>query len=213
MNIIFEGVNGSGKTTIVKGFLADLKLHQIDYKYVSDLVYDTPLKPVLEMMFQESVFLEMDSSFKTSLFESLVLAANHHYIQEQLRNSNVLNIYDRDFISVLAYQKDIIKKEYNDWEKFYKPFKDILLFNLKEVDLLTYVSIPTEENIRRTEMRDSRKFSLSEIEMLHLLKKNMEEEIKVISIERNIPLLYLDGMCAVDENVNKINETIKTLKR
>lgn len=212
MNILFEGVNGSGKTTVIDAFRNDLDEKNLKYEYISDLMYETPLTPVLKNMFKSGVFLNMKENFKTSLFESLVLAANHHYIQEQLRNSELINIYDRDFISVLAYQKDIIKNEYSNWEKFYESFRNIMLFELKNVDLLTYISIPTEENIRRTENRDNRKFSQQEIELLFKLKENMEEEIKIFHELNGTELLYLDGREDPRVNVEKINNKVLTLR-
>lgn len=211
MNIIFEGVNGSGKTTVIDAFRNDLNEKNMKYEYVSDFVYETPLTPVLEYMFKSGVFLNMKENFKTSLFESLVLAANHHYIQEKLRNSDIINIYDRDFISVLAYQKDIIKNEYSNWKEFYELFRNIMLFELKNVDLLTYISIPTEENIRRTENRDNRKFSQQEIELLFKLKENMEEEIKIFHELSGTEILYLDGREDSKVNVEKINSKVLTL--
>lgn len=211
MNIIFEGVNGSGKTTVIDVFRNDLNEKNMKYEYVSDLVYETPLTPVLEYMFKSGVFLNMKKNFKTSLFESLVLAANHHYIQEKLRNSDIINIYDRDFISVLAYQKDIIKNEYSNWKEFYESFRNIMLFELKNVDLLTYISIPTEENIRRIENRDNRKFSQQEIELLFKLKENMEEEIKIFHELSGTEILYLDGREDSKVNVEKINSKVLTL--
>lgn len=211
MNIIFEGVNGSGKTTVIDAYRNDLNEKNMKYEYVSDLVYETPLTPVLEYMFKSGVFLNMKENFKTSLFESLVLAANHHYIQEKLRNSDIINIYDRDFISVLAYQKDIIKNEYSNWKEFYESFRNIMLFELKNVDLLTYISIPTEENIRRTENRDNRKFSQQEIELLFKLKENMEEEIKIFHELSGTEILYLDGREDSKVNVEKINSKVLTL--
>ena len=211
MNIIFEGVNGSGKTTLIDAFRNNLDEKNLKYEYISDLVYETPLTPVLEYMFNSGVFLNMKENFKTSLFESLVLAANHHYIQEKLRNSDLINIYDRDFISVLAYQKDIIKNEYSNWKNFYESFRNIMLFELKNVDLLTYISIPTEENIRRTENRDNRKFSQQEIELLFKLKENMEEEIKIFHELSGTEILYLDGREDPRINVEKINSKVLTL--
>jgi len=213
MNIIFEGINGSGKTTVIKEFLKFLDLSNIDYTYISDLTYETPLKSVLMSMFEDSVFLETTALFKTSLYESLVLAANHHYIQEQLRDSKKFNVYDRDFISVLAYQKDIIKKDYSDWEKFYKPFRDIMLYQLKDVDYLIYVSIDIEENIRRTELRDGRMFSREEINLLYKLKENMEIEIKEIYEEKNIKVIYIDGAKDPKENEREISEKVLKLRR
>lgn len=153
----------------------------------------------------------MKENFKTSLFESLVLAANHHYIQERLRDSKLINIYDRDFISVLAYQKDIIKNEYVKWKEFYESFRNIMLFELKNVDLLTYVSIPIEENIKRTENRDNRKFSQKEIELLFKLKENMEEEIKAFHYLSGTDILYLDGREDPKVNVEKISNKILML--
>ena len=103
MNIIFEGVNGSGKTTVIDAFKKDLDDKEKKYEYVSDLVYETPLTPVLEYMFESGVFLNMKENFKTSLFESLVLAANHHYIQEQEQVHQAYNL--SSLILILRFQK------------------------------------------------------------------------------------------------------------
>lgn len=203
MNILFEGVNGSGKTTIINTLIEELEKREVDYSCISDLETNTPLNPVLKQMFSDSVFLEMNKGFKTSLFESLVLAADHHYIQEMHRADKGITIYDRDFISVLAYQKDIIKNDYEDWEEFFDAYRTIMTFNLKNIDLLCYVSIPSEENIARTEKRDGRSFSEEEKEMLESLKKNMEEEIVNYTQRTNTPLLVLDGR--KDPRVNALN--------
>lgn len=209
MNIVFEGINGSGKTTLIKEMIKDLDTNNIPHTYVSDLKYDTPLKPVLEKMVADSVFAELKQEFKTSIFESLVFAANHHYIQEQLRNVKDLVIYDRDYISVLGYQKGIVQKEYVNWEIFYKAFREIMLFELKKTDLLVYVSVPTEENIRRTEIRDNRKCTMGEIKMFDELKKNVEEEIYIAEKELMIPTMYLSGTDKPQDNVEKIKRKIK----
>lgn len=210
MNLVLEGINGSGKTTIINEMRSDLDKRNIGYTYVSDLKYDTPLKPVLEMMVKDSVFAELKKEFKTSIFESLVFAANHHYIQEQLRNEKGLVLYDRDYISILGYQKDIIKKEYADvdWEKFYNAFREVVLFQLKQTDLLVYVSVPTEENIRRTEQRDKRICSSEERAMFEALKNNMENEVYVAEHELAIPTIYLDGREDPKKNVDAIKTKV-----
>nr|MBP3258766.1 deoxynucleoside kinase [Bacilli bacterium] len=213
MNLVLEGINGSGKTTIINEMRKDLDDRSINYTYVSDLKYDTPLKPVLEMMVKDSVFAELKKGFKTSIFESLVFAANHHYIQEQLRNEKGLVIYDRDYISILGYQKDIIKNEYIDvnWEKFYEAFREVVLFQLKKTDLLVYVSVPTEENIRRTELRDNRVCTKEEKEMFEKLKNNVEAEVHIAEKELLIPTIYLDGRSNPKENIEVIKEKVKSL--
>lgn len=209
MNIVFEGINGSGKTTLINELRQDLNQNNIPYTYVSDLKFDTPLKPVLEMMVKDSVFAELKRDFKTSIFESLVFAANHHYIQELLRHEQECVIYDRDYISVLGYQKGIIQKEYINWEVFYKAFREIMLYELKKTDLLIYVSVPTEENIARTERRDNRICTPEERQMFDELKNNVEEEIYIAEHKFNIPTMYLDGRTAPQENVAKIKKLLR----
>ena len=210
MNIVFEGV--SGKTTIINHLRNLLDEKRVEYDYISDLATNTPLSPVLQQMFSESTFLEMDAFFRTSLYESLVLAADHHYIQEKYRDRTGLVLFDRDFISVLSYQKDIIRKDYpSDWEEFYDAFRTIMLFCLKKVDLLCYVSIPVEENILRTEQRDGRLFSDGEKELLVSLKDNMEREISLFCSGTGTPLLLLDGSVSPDINGQLVLDRIGTL--
>lgn len=212
MNIVFEGVNGSGKTTAINGLIKFLNKKGVKYNYISDLETDTPLNSVLQKMFSDSVFLELNQEFKTSLFESLVLAADHHYIQEMHRKDKGIIIYDRDFISVLAYQKDIIKKEYEDWENFFNPFREIMTYQLKNIDLLCYVSVPIEENIRRTEVRDNRKFSEEEKQIIINLKNNMEEEIENFCRKTNTPCLSIDGRAPAEDITRQILNGIKEVK-
>lgn len=207
MNLVFEGVNGSGKTTVIEALKRNLDIKGKEYVHISDLTYETPLTSVLDYMFQKGVFLTLKENYKTSLFESLILAANHHYIQEQLRDSNCINIYDRDYISILASQKAIIQKEYDRWEEFYSLFKQVLLFELKKIDLLVYVSIPVEENIRRTEQRDGRKFSSEEIELLYKIRNYMEEEIALLS-NTETDVICLNGLERPENNINIINNKI-----
>jgi thymidylate kinase len=179
-----------------------LRKKDINFEYIADLEIDTPLKPILQMMLSKDIFLQMSKTFKTSLFESLTLAANHHYIQEMHRKNQGLTIYDRDFFSILSYQKDIIKKEYQDWEEFFTPFKQIIIYQLKDIDLLCYVKIPTQQNIQRTEKRDKRKFSKEHIVMLNKFKKNLESELTDYKKQTKVPFLTLDGSLPPTENVD-----------
>lgn len=212
MNILFEGVNGSGKTTVINQLRQKFKENGIAHHYIADLETNTPLSPVLRQLFSDNAFLEMKATFKTSLFESLVLAADHHYIQEKFKNKTGLLLYDRDFISVLSYQKDIIKKDYpDDWEFFYTAFRTIMLFQLKKIDLLCYISIPLNDNICRTEERDNRKFSDAEKAFLGSLKYNMEQEIHIYCDKTQTPLLLLDGRISPDNNCQHIWDKLKEL--
>lgn len=212
MNIVFEGINGSGKSTLINELKLLLEEKQINYDYIADLEVETPLKPVLQMMLKDDIFLQMSRKFKTSLFESLILAANHHYIQEMNRKKKGLTIYDRDFFSILSYQKDIIKKEYQDWDTFFTPFKQIITYQLKDIDLLCYVKISTQQNIQRTEKRDNRKFSKENIVMLNKFKKNLEDELFNYEKQTNTPFLTLDGSLPPTKNLDILMTKIFRIK-
>lgn len=210
MNIIFEGISGCGKTTTIDSLCELLDKKGILYEKIGDLQYDTPLKENLIEMVTRSPFMDQNGNFKTSLYESLLLAANHHYIQEKLRDSKKLCIYDRDFISVLAYQKEILKKDYENWEKIYQIYRDLILFNLKSVDYIVYMMLPFEEALRRTEIRDNRKFSAEDIEKLKIMRENMEFELSLIDNGNNI--IYLDGMDSIKDNVRKLAKKLAVRK-
>ena len=207
MNIVFEGISGVGKTTLIEKTNSILNDNLI---IIRDLEYETPIKSVLLKMVQQSPFMKENENFKTSIYESLLLAANHHYVQEKLRECDKICLYDRDFLSVLVYQKFLIQKEYSNWEEIYDIYKKIILINLKKVDLLVYVDAPLDVSVERTEKRDNRKFSNEDIELLKLFKN--EYELLLRDLESNMNILRLNGLENVDDNVQKLVRNIRTIE-
>ena len=209
MNIIFEGVNGAGKSTIIKELVKIMEKNNMDVKYVDDLDISTPTFPALAEMFKNSPFLEMKKEFNTSLVESLILAADYHYLKDMLKDLTGYKIYDRDFFTTLVYQSYFLEKYYNDLE-LVKLFKNILLYDPKKLDLIIYVDISFEESLKRTESRDNRTFTDEEKDILKYFISKLKEEVKNYSVEKNIPLLIINGQDNTVENAelvyNKIRE-------
>jgi len=209
MNIIFEGVNGAGKSTIIKELVKIMKKNNMDVKYVDDLDISTPTFPALAEMFKNSPFLEMKKEFNTSLVESLILAADYHYLKDMLKDLTGYKIYDRDFFTTLVYQSYFLEKYYNDLE-LVKLFKNILLYDPKKIDLIIYVDISFEESLKRTESRDNRTFTDEEKDILKYFISKLKEEVKNYSVEKNVPLLIINGQDNTVENAelvyNKIRE-------
>lgn len=203
MNVIFEGISGAGKSTIYNKVCNKLDYLNIDYEAIGDLQYETPIKKVLLDLVEESPVMKESRNFKTSLYESLLLAANHHYVQEKLRNSNKICLYDRDYISLLAYQKEILKSEYQNYEEIYELHKKIVLFDLKKIDYIFYVDTPFEICIERAEKRDERKYSEYDIKMLKQIKQNFIEELK-----DNQNVIMLNGNEDVNKNSDKVLQMI-----
>ena len=209
MNIIFEGVNGAGKSTIIKELVKIMEKNNMDVKYVDDLDISTPTFPALAEMFKNSPFLEMKKEFNTSLVESLILAADYHYLKDMLKDLTGYKIYDRDFFTTLVYQSYFLEKYYNDLE-LVKLFKNILLYDPKKLDLIIYVDISFEESLKRTESRDNRTFTDEEKDILKYFISKLKEEVKNYSVEKNVPLLIINGQDNTVENAelvyNKIRE-------
>lgn len=204
MNIIFEGIDGVGKTTIINELTDDLVKKNEVVRYVDELTQDSPISDILNKMLSDDPFFMLDKNFPTSVFESLLLAADMHYRQEKYKYTDGYNLYDRDFLSILSYQKEILKKDYINYMDFYEPFKKIVLFNLKPIDLLVYVHAPLETSVARVAKRDKREFLESQRQFLASLKKSLEEELIPGLEEQNINILKLNGSDSPKNNVLKI---------
>ena len=204
MNIIFEGIDGVGKTTIINSLKEDLEKKNEIVRYVDELTQDSPISEILNKMLSDDPFFMLDKSFPTSIFESLLLAADMHYRQERYKYNDGFNLYDRDFLSILAYQEQILKGDYTNYIDFYKPFKEIVSFNLKKIDLLVYVYAPLDVSLSRVALRDKREFLENQKKFLLSLKETYEQELIPELEQQNVRVLKLDGCKNPSYNVSKI---------
>ena len=92
-----------------------------------------------------------------------------------------------------------------NYMEFFNSFRKMLMFENKQIDVLVYVHIPLEENIRRKSARDDIIFTDRERETLAVFKRNMEEEIKnFIEKNPNVEFVALDGRMSPEQNCLKI---------
>ena len=208
MNIIFEGIDGVGKTTIIDYLKKDLEKKKELVRYIDELTQDSPISEILGKMLSEDPFFMLDKKFPTSIFESLLLAADMHYRQEKYKYNDGFNLYDRDFLSILAYQKEILQQDYNNYADFFNPFKDIVLFNLKQIDLLVYVYAPIETSVSRVSARDNINFSEKQEQFLLSLKRSYEQDLIPKLEKQKVKVLKLDGSDTPSNNVSKIYREI-----
>lgn len=208
MNIVFEGIDGVGKTTVIDSLKKDLKEKKEIVRYVDELTQDSPISDILNKMLSDDPFFMLDKGFPTSIFESLLLAADMHYRQEKYKYNDGFNLYDRDFLSILSYQKEILKEDYSNYMDFYRPFKEIVLFNLKPIDLLVYIHAPLEVSVSRVAKRDNIEFIGSQRKFLQALKTSLESELIPQLEKQNVKVLKLDGRDKPYQNVSKIYREI-----
>lgn len=212
MNIVFEGIDASGKTTLINALKDYLNGHNVNNQVIADIKEPTPLLPVFQKMFSSN-FLELDENFKTSLYQTLLFACSHFYVQEKNKDNKHITIYDRDIFTLLSYQKELIRQDYpDDYNDFFDSFRKMLGFHSKKIDILVYVSIPLEENIKRKIKRDGLVFSDKERETLCTFKKNMESEIAAyLEKHPETILLKLDGRESPANNCRLILQEIKKI--
>ena len=208
MNIVFEGIDGVGKTTVIDSLKKDLEEKKEIVRYVDELTQDSPISDILNKMLSDDPFFMLDKGFPTSIFESLLLAADMHYRQEKYKYNDGFNLYDRDFLSILSYQKEILKEDYSNYMDFYRPFKEIVLFNLKPIDLLVYIQAPLEVSVSRVAKRDNIEFIESQRKFLQALKNSLESELIPQLEKQNVKVLRLDGRDKPYQNVSKIYKEI-----
>ena len=208
MNIVFEGIDGVGKTTVIDSLKKDLEAKNEIVRYVDELTQDSPISDILNKMLSDDPFFMLDKGFPTSIFESLLLAADMHYRQEKYKYNDGYNLYDRDFLSILSYQKEILKDDYENYMDFYRPFKEIVLFNLKPIDLLVYIHAPLEVSVSRVAKRDNIEFIESQRNFLRALKTSLESELIPQLEKQNVKVLKLDGRDKPYQNVSKIYKEI-----
>lgn len=211
MNIIFEGADASGKTTTLNAF-GELLTEKKENFYLINELEESPLWEVLKKMFQADPFLLSNKNFKTATYETLVLAANHFYKQEFFRQNNKkIYVYDRDFMTVLAYQKYVLEREYGaNYKKFYEPFKELMLFDLKPISTIAYLNVPIEVSIERIISRGREKpYTQQQIDFLKAVKENFEEELIPEVRSMGIDVLEIDGTKEPKENAEKIYKKVR----
>lgn len=219
MKVIIEGIDGVGKTTIIKALENELKHRNLQYAVI-DEIEESPISEVLTKMLHEDPFFQGNKDFDTSVFESLLLAADHQYKQSCLNLDNsIINIFDRDFPTILVYQERIMRDCYGDKiNSFIPAFKNVVLFNNSPTDLMVYVHVPLDVSVNRVlnrSRRENEQYKAEEVSFLDNLKNDFEKSFIPEMTNRGMRILSINGLENPDINaliiVNEI-EKIQTLQ-
>lgn len=219
MNIIFEGIDAVGKSTLINNLKLHFDKENINARVIKE-IEESPLNEILSKMLKEDPFFNSKIDFKTSIYETFLLAADFFYKQEYFREeSKFINIYDRDFFTVLCYQKLIIEKEYGERaNEFFESFTNCLMFDLKNIDLFVYMKVPLELSFKRIEDRDNYILNDEQKKYLKKAKERFENELIPRLKSQNINIIEVDGQESLEHKIQYIlkrmkNEKIKHIGR
>lgn len=208
-HLIFEGIDCAEKTTTIKRLSETLAQRGIS-SHCIDEISDSPIFEVQQNIFKQDPFFRLHKSFKTSLFETLLLSADAVYRHEKMLAEskkdqiNSVYLYDRNVPSVLAYQSLILKEDYpQETQKIVENLSNILFHEQNQFDGIVFIDIPLKTVLERTQERENRRLTLEQINFL----KKVRDSYYIYLDKVHVPVLKLSGLDDIEQNVGKIIQT------
>lgn len=213
MKIVLEGIDGVGKTTIINALTQVLKQRSCDFRII-DEIEDSPISCVLAQMLKEDPFFRINGNGNFLPYATFLLLADHQYRQNVVNiRDDIINIFDRDYPTLIVYQQRLLKDFYKDKNisGLLNAIDECANFNIKPTDLIVYVSVPLDISVARVKARsrrESEQFERGEISFLQNTKKDFEEIFLPHEKEKGTNILHIDGTKNPIENANLIADTI-----
>ncbi len=215
INIVFEGSTGVGKTTMINKIK---KIYSKNYKVgvTNDIDRNSPLYKIIKRMFDDNPLVSLKEDFNTLRYETLVQAADYLYLREKLYSeNNDINLFDRNYASIYAYQSVLLSNNISDSKYFMNNILSCMKSGEKEIDLLVFFDTKLNVSLKRAELRDNRKFTKKERNTFKEFNNRLKDFIRYNNSEYK--LLVIDNkdneQDAILKITNKINEIIEDKKK
>ncbi len=202
INVVFEGAPGAGKTTVIKSLVKKIEEYGIKVGKTVDIDSTTPLYSILSDMNRNTPLVTSDEKFNTVLYETFIQVSDYLYTRERiLSQNNEINIFDRAYFSIYAYQKVLLEEKYgNSCKPLLNNLLDILKFSGKKIDLVFYFIDNNNVYLNRAQKRSNTKFTDYEIKTLNLFEKELTD---IVKNEKDYEIVYV-----VNENLNSTIDVI-----
>lgn len=161
MYIVFEGIDGAGKSTQIQLLKEWLEENGLDVELLVEPTDSKVGKLIRELLTYDNA--TTDDMQKTL---GLLFAADRMLIMDKLNDENKVIISDRSFISSLAYQEP--KEWINEINKY-----------AKKPDLVLLLDLDVATSVKRCEGEDS----FENEEFLNKVKENYLDVIKEFNYE------------------------------
>ena len=198
--IVFEGIDGSGKSTQFKLFCEKLRKMGYDVKETREPTREM-IGDLISKRLKEKTDLpgDVNGLIYTLLFYADRIEHNN-MIQKELKKGKIV-VSDRNYHSTIAYQQS---------QGFDTDF--ILDFHRKLVksghvkvpDLVFFVDLPAEEAIKRIDYRAKQKARVEIFEHIKFLKKLRENYLKLKDVLKDENIKIIDGTGTKEEIQERI---------
>lgn len=168
--IVFEGIDGSGKTTICSQIAVKLRERGYNVLHISE-----PSKSEIGQLLRKQM-REMTLNQKSI---ALLYAADSYDIQYRITEKYDFILSDRNFFSTVAYQMTDVDE---DWLFLIHRF-------LEMPDIIFYLNVSVDEALCRIEQRDGNRDVFENKESLKQIKLNYDKimmqtsDFKIVEIE------------------------------
>lgn len=198
--IVFEGIDGSGKSTQFKLFCE--KLREMGYDVVEtreptrELIGDLISKRLKE---KTDLPGDVNGLIYTLLFYADRIEHNN-MIQKELEKGKIV-VSDRNYHSTIAYQQSQ-GFDTNFILDFHR--KLVKSGHVKVPDLVFFVDLPAEEAIKRIDYRAKQKAKIEIFEHIEFLKKLRENYLKLKDVLKDENIKIIDGTGTKEEIQERI---------
>lgn len=206
INIVFEGPTGAGKTTIIKKLK---KIYSKNYKvgFTNDIDRTSPLYKVIKKMFDENTLVSMNKNFNTLRYETLIQSADYLFLREKLYSEeNDINLFDRNYSSIYSYQSVLLENEIENSEEFMNNVLQCMKSGEKPVDLMVFFGSNINKALKRSEIRDNRKYTKKEKDTFKKFNEKLTDFIRYNNNEYQ--LLVINDKDSLEQAIIKISKKI-----
>lgn len=206
INIVFEGPTGAGKTTVIKKLN---KLYSKKYKvgFTNDIDRSSPLYKVIKKMFDENALVSMNKNFNTLRYETMLQSADYLFLREKLYSqNNDINFFDRNYSSIYSYQSVLLNDKIENSDEFMNNALKCMKSGEKEIDLMVFFGGSINKAIKRSEIRDNRKYTKEEKQTFKKFNEKLTDFIRYNNSEYK--LLVVNDKDSIDKIVEKVSKKI-----
>lgn len=206
INIVFEGPTGAGKTTVIKKLK---KIYSKNYKvgFTNDIDRTSPLYKVIKKMFDENALVSMNKNFNTLRYETLIQSADYLFLREKLYSEeNDINLFDRNYSSIYSYQSVLLENEIEKSEEFMNNVLQCMKSGEKPVDLMVFFGSNINKALKRSEIRDNRKYTKKEKDTFKKFNEKLTDFIRYNNNEYQ--LLVINDKDSLEQAIIKISKKI-----